>query len=95
MIGGIGVSPANYGPLPASGIMFKRPCWIITNDCMNVNANRTSTNVYADIFEKVQVGQHITLYVTPSGNLSLAVGSTILDDILTGLPHHIYPIFDL
>lgn len=95
MIGGIGMTPSSYGVFPTSGIMLKRPCWIITNDCMNVNTIKTTTTAYAEIFEKIQVGQHITMTLTHSGTLSLAIGSTILDDLLTGLPHHIYPIFDL
>lgn len=95
MIGCLGVTPSGYGQLPASGIMLKRPCWLVTNDCMNVNGSKTMTTAYTEIFEGLQAGQCVTMTLTHSGTLSLTIGATVLDDLLTGLPHHVYPLFDL
>lgn len=95
MIGGIGVSPTTYGALPTSGILLKKPCWIITNDFINVNGIKTPTTAYAEAMEKIQVGQVVTMSLTHSGTLGVTIGATVLDDLLTGVPHHIYPVFDL
>lgn len=95
MIGGIGVSSNNYGTLPTSAILLKKPCWIITNDYLNINGVKTPSTVYAEAMEKIQVGQVVTMTLTHSGTLGITIGSTVLDDLLTGLPHHVYPVFDL
>lgn len=37
----------------------------------------------------------ITMTLTHSGNLIITVGQKTLDDLMVGLPQHVYPIFDL
>ncbi|XP_058464925.1 neuralized-like protein 4 [Malaya genurostris] len=94
-VGALGVCPATHQfPFPTSAILFRRPCWIATHDYININGNKTQSK-YAEIFEQIQVGTVITLTLTQAGNLGIAFGQTQLDDLATGLPHHIYPIFDI
>lgn len=94
MIGGIGASATGYGSLPSSAILFKKPCWIITNDFININGIKSASN-YGEALEKIQCGQIITITLTHSGTLGITIGQFVLDDVLTGLPNHIYPVFDL
>uniref|UniRef100_A0A336MFI2 CSON000929 protein n=1 Tax=Culicoides sonorensis TaxID=179676 RepID=A0A336MFI2_CULSO len=95
MIGGIGENPNNLGTsLPSSAILLKKPCWIITNDYLNINEIRTPST-YGIALEKIQVGQSVTMSLSHSGCLSITIGMTVLEDIITGVPHHIYPIIDL
>lgn len=44
---------------------------------------------------KIQKDTIITLTLTHSGSLTLQIGEKYMEEIATGLPHHIYPIFDL
>lgn len=37
----------------------------------------------------------ITMTLTHAGTLSFQVGDKCIDDITTGMPSHIYPVFDL
>lgn len=95
MIGGIGENPNTHAlVLPSSAILLKKPCWIITNDYLNLNEIKTPSN-YGAAMEKIQSGQTITMSLSHSGSLSIMIGMTLLEDIITGLPHHIYPVFDL
>lgn len=95
MIGGIGENPTTHATvLPSSAILLKKPCWIITHDYLNLNEIKSSSN-YGAAMEKIQSGQTITMSLSHSGCLSIMIGMTVLEDIITGLPHHIYPIFDL
>ncbi|XP_055614454.1 neuralized-like protein 4 [Uranotaenia lowii] len=94
-VGALGVCPSiHHFPFPTSAILFRRPCWIATHDYININGNKTQSS-YAEIFEQVQVGTIITLTLTHSGNLGITFGQTQLDDLAIGLPHHIFPVFDI
>ncbi|XP_029731807.1 neuralized-like protein 4 [Aedes albopictus] len=94
-VGALGVCPGTHQfPFPTSAILFRRPCWIATHDYININGNKTQSK-YAEIFEQIQVGTIITMTLTHAGNLSIAFGQTQLDDLAAGLPHHIYPVFDV
>ncbi|XP_055530628.1 neuralized-like protein 4 [Wyeomyia smithii] len=94
-VGALGVCPSTHQfPFPTSAILFRRPCWIATHDYININGNKTQSN-YAEIFEQIQVGTIITLTLTHAGNLGIAFGQTQLDDLASGLPHHVYPVFDV
>ncbi|XP_021710661.1 neuralized-like protein 4 [Aedes aegypti] len=94
-VGALGVCPGTHQfPFPTSAILFRRPCWIATHDYININGNKTQSK-YAEIFEQIQVGTIITMTLNHAGNLSIAFGQTQLDDLAVGLPHHIYPVFDV
>ncbi|XP_062535217.1 neuralized-like protein 4 [Armigeres subalbatus] len=94
-VGALGVCPGTHQfPFPTSAILFRRPCWIATHDYININGNKTQSK-YAEIFDQIQVGTVITLTLTHAGNLSITFGQTQLDDLAVGLPHHIYPVFDV
>ncbi|XP_055625831.1 neuralized-like protein 4 [Toxorhynchites rutilus septentrionalis] len=94
-VGVLGVCPGTHQfPFPTSAILFRRPCWIATHDYININGNKTQSK-YAEIFEQIQVGTVITLTLSHAGNLGITFGQTQLDDLAIGLPHHVYPVFDL
>lgn len=93
LLGVVGVPPSNL-TFPSSSMLLKRPCWIITNDYTNINGSKTQSKC-GEILNSVQKDTIITMALSYSGNLSLTVGQTTLNDIASGLPHHLYPIFDL
>lgn len=96
VLGAVGASPNSINQLPASALNLKRPCWIVTNDFININGSKTSGSKYAELLTQIQNGIIITLTHTITGALSLTIGNTILEDIATsGIQNHVYPVFDL
>ncbi|XP_037052050.1 neuralized-like protein 4 isoform X2 [Bradysia coprophila] len=93
LLGVIGVTPNNF-IFPSSAILLKRPCWIVTHDYTNINGNKNQTK-YGELLNSIQKDTVITISFSFSGNLSVTVGQKTLDDLASGLPHHVYPIFDL
>ncbi len=93
LLGVIGVSPNNF-TFPSSAILLKRPCWIVTHDYTNINGNKNQSK-YAEVLNSIQKDTVITMSLSYSGNLSITVGQQTLDDFASGLPHHVYPIFDV
>jgi neuralized-like protein 4 len=67
---------------------------VVTHDYINLNGVKTQSK-YGDILENIQPGTIITMALTQTGSLSLTVGATTLEDLATGLPNHVYPVFDL
>lgn len=49
----------------------------------------------ADCLLTIQKDTIITMTLTHAGTLSFQVGDKNIDDIATGMPSHVYPIFDL
>lgn len=94
-IGAIGVAPhhINFNAL-SSSLLLKRPCWIVTHDYVNVNGHKTRSN-YGEVLDRIQRGTIVTMMLTHSGNLVLMVDKTNLEVFATGLPNHVYPVFDL
>uniref|UniRef100_A0A182N2Z3 NHR domain-containing protein n=1 Tax=Anopheles dirus TaxID=7168 RepID=A0A182N2Z3_9DIPT len=88
-----GASPAQF-PFPTSAILFRRPCWIVTHDYVNINGTKTQSR-YGELLDAIQPGTIITLTLTHAGSLVIACGATQLEELATGLPHHVYPVFDL
>lgn len=80
--------------LPSSAILLRRPCWIITHDYVNINGSRMHSNLGEPLL-KIKRGTIIVLTLTHSGTLTLQIGEKYVEEIATGLPHHIHPIFDL
>uniref|UniRef100_A0A182YBM6 NHR domain-containing protein n=1 Tax=Anopheles stephensi TaxID=30069 RepID=A0A182YBM6_ANOST len=88
-----GASPAQF-PFPTSAILFRRPCWIVTHDYVNINGTKTQSR-YGELLDAIQPGTIITLTLTHAGSLLITCGQTQLEELATGLPHHVYPVFDL
>ncbi|XP_061511101.1 neuralized-like protein 4 [Anopheles gambiae] len=88
-----GASPAQF-PFPTSAILFRRPCWIVTHDYVNINGTKTQSR-YGELLDAIQPGTIITLTLTHAGSLVITCGQTQLEELATGLPHHVYPVFDL
>uniref|UniRef100_A0A182QPD3 NHR domain-containing protein n=1 Tax=Anopheles farauti TaxID=69004 RepID=A0A182QPD3_9DIPT len=88
-----GASPAQF-PFPSSAILFRRPCWIVTHDYVNINGTKTQSR-YGELLDVIQPGTIITLTLTHAGSLVITCGQTQLEELATGLPHHVYPVFDL
>uniref|UniRef100_A0A182JQY2 NHR domain-containing protein n=1 Tax=Anopheles christyi TaxID=43041 RepID=A0A182JQY2_9DIPT len=88
-----GASPAQF-PFPTSAILFRRPCWIVTHDYVNINGTKTQSR-YGELLDSIQPGTIITLTLTHAGSLVITCGQTQLEELATGLPHHVYPVFDL
>ncbi|GAB0091056.1 neuralized E3 ubiquitin protein ligase 4 [Sergentomyia squamirostris] len=94
LVGVIGTCPtSNLLQLPASAINMKKPCWIYAEDYVNINENQRQSNCAA-VLADVQKGSVITL-LNHAGSLILMVNSVILEELATGLPHHVYPVFDI
>ncbi|XP_050092092.1 neuralized-like protein 4 [Anopheles aquasalis] len=95
-VGALGVAPVTgqQFPFPTSAILFRRPCWIATHDYVNINGTKTQSR-YAEILDSIVPGTVITLTLTHAGSLLIGCGSTQLEELATGLPHHVYPVFDL
>lgn len=49
----------------------------------------------AECLLSVQKDTVVTMTLTQAGTLSFQVGDRHIDDIATGMPSHIYPVFDL
>lgn len=94
LLGVIGTPSTNVPSFPSSAILLKRPCWIITHDYTNINGNKNQSK-YGEILNSIQKDTVITMSLSFSGNLSITVGQTTLDDFACGLPQHVYPVFDL
>ncbi|XP_053680569.1 neuralized-like protein 4 [Anopheles nili] len=96
-VGALGVAPgtasAQY-PFPTSAILFRRPCWIVTHDYVNINGTKTQSR-YGELLDAIQPGTIITLTLTHAGSLVVTCGQTQLEELASGLPHHVYPVFDL
>ncbi|EAA00340.4 AGAP011965-PA, partial [Anopheles gambiae str. PEST] len=88
-----GASPSQF-PFPTSAILFRRPCWIVTHDYVNINGTKTQSR-YGELLDAIQPGTIITLTLTHAGSLVITCGQTQLEELATGLPHHVYPVFDL
>lgn len=94
-LGALGNSPtSSHFPFPTSAILFRRPCWIATHDYININGSKIQSK-YGEILEQIEVGTIITMTLTHSGSLLISMGQNNLEELATGLPHHVYPVFDL
>lgn len=93
ILGVVGIAPSTIH-FPSSAILLRRPCWICTHDYVNLNGIKNQSK-YADLLDDIAVDTIITLTLTYSGSLTLTVGHKQLDEFATGLPHHVYPVFDL
>ncbi|XP_055706492.1 neuralized-like protein 4 isoform X2 [Phlebotomus papatasi] len=94
LVGVVGVCPtSSHLQIPQSAINMKRPCWIFAEDYVNINENKMQSS-YAAVLENIQRGSVITL-LNHAGSLILMVNSTTLEELATGLPHHVYPVFDI
>lgn len=87
-------SHLNSIQLPSSAILLRRPCWIITQDYININGSKNQSKL-ADALLKIQKDTIITLTLTLSGSLTLQIGEKFLEEIANGLPSYVYAIFDL
>lgn len=94
ILGAIGTPPGTAAPFPTSAILLRRPCWIVTNDYLNINGSKNQSK-FAEILDEIQKDTIITMTLTYSGSLTLTVGQKCLEEFATGLPHHVYPVFDL
>lgn len=94
-IGALGTCPhISNMQLPTSIVLCKRPCWVVTNDYININGSKIQSK-YGEALEDIHPGTVITLSLSHSGSLSIIVGQNSLEELAAGLPNHIYPIFDL
>ena len=89
----VGVTP-NSMTFPTSAILFRRPCWIATHDYVNINGSKYQSK-YAEILDDLKQDTTITMTHTYSGSLTISIGQHNLEELGSGLPHHVYPIFDL
>ncbi|KRG06622.1 neuralized-like protein 4 isoform X2 [Drosophila mojavensis] len=80
--------------VPISLLNCKRSCWLATHDYINING-QVMVSKYGEALDSIQVGTVITLSLTHAGLLIIMVGSTNLEDLASGLPGHVYPIFDI
>lgn len=68
-IGALGMSLNNSNlPLPSSAIDFRRPCWIVTNDYINISGRQMQSK-HGEILEQIEAGCNIILTLTHSGSL--------------------------
>ncbi|XP_017068306.1 neuralized-like protein 4 isoform X2 [Drosophila eugracilis] len=91
---GLGVLSASPQTAPISLLDLKKSCWLATHDYVNING-QVMASKYGDALEQIQVGTVITLTLTHAGMLIIMVGSTNLEDLASGLPNHVYPVFDV
>lgn len=66
----------------------------MTHDYLNINGSRNQSKV-AELLDEIQRGTVITLTLTYAGALTLTIGQKTLEEFATGLPHHVWPVFDL
>lgn len=92
-IGAVG-SQLNSAHLPSTAISLRRLCWIFTHDYININGCKMQSRI-AECLLKIQKDTVLTLSLSHTGTLSLQMGDRLIEDIATGLPHHIYPLIDL
>ncbi|XP_030373282.1 neuralized-like protein 4 [Scaptodrosophila lebanonensis] len=85
---------ASANIVPISLLNCKRNCWLATHDFININGQVVASK-YGEMLEQIQVGTVITLTLTHAGMLVIMVGSTNLEDLGSGLPSHVYPVFDV
>lgn len=97
--------------LPSSAILLRRPCWIITHDYINVNGSKMQTKLSEPLLRiQKDTIITLTLTHSGSLQLSISnrkntttynsnemqqTTDKFVEEIATGLPHHVYPIFDL
>lgn len=93
ILGAVG-SHLGSSHLPSSAILLRRPCWIFTHDYININGSKMQSKV-AECLLKIQKDTIITLGLTNSGCLTLQMGEKCIEELAAGLPHHVYPVFDL
>lgn len=93
ILGVVAISPSTIH-FPSSAILLRRPCWIATHDYVNVNGTKYQSK-YAEILDEIRQDTVITMTLTYSGSLCIQVGQKNLEEFATGLPHHVYPVFDL
>lgn len=79
---------------PSSAILVNKPCWIFTHDHININGCRTYSKI-AEFLIKIQKETIVTMSFSHSGSLTIQSGDHIVERIATGLPHQVYPVFDL
>ncbi|KAH8378831.1 hypothetical protein KR009_001688 [Drosophila setifemur] len=91
---GLGVLSVCPQTAPISLLDCKRSCWLATHDYVNING-QVMASKYGDALDQIQVGAVITLTLTHAGMLVIMVGSTNLEDLGSGLPNHVYPVFDV
>ncbi|XP_017034187.1 neuralized-like protein 4 [Drosophila kikkawai] len=91
---GLGVLSSTPQSVPVSLLDFKRGCWLATHDYVNVNG-QVMASKYGEALDQIQMGTVITLTLTHAGMLIIMVGSTNLEDLASGLPNHVYPVFDV
>lgn len=73
-IGALGMSLNNTNfPLPSCAIDFRRSCWIVTNDYININGRQMQSK-FGEVLEQIEAGCNVTLTFTHTGNL----GNTFL-----------------
>ncbi|XP_037940596.1 neuralized-like protein 4 isoform X2 [Teleopsis dalmanni] len=89
-LGVIGIPLKHYNLIPTSILQFKRPCWLVTHDVININGQKL-TSKYGEVLELLKPGIIITMTLTHAGVL----GNTNLEDLAICLPNNVYPIFDL
>ncbi|XP_062133329.1 neuralized-like protein 4 [Drosophila sulfurigaster albostrigata] len=80
--------------IPISLLNCKRSCWLATHDYINING-QVMASKYGEVLDQIQLGTVITMTLTHAGMLVIMVGSTNLEDLASGLPGHVYPIFDI
>lgn len=78
----------------SSAILLRRPCWIATHDYLNINGSKVQSKV-AEFLVKIQKETIITVTLTHAGCLTIQMGDSPIEEIASGLPHHVYPVFDL
>lgn len=92
-MGAIGSYP-NNPHFPTSAILLRRPCWIVTHDLININGSRVPSKA-AECLMSIQKDTVITITLSHTGSLSLQVGEKFANDIVSGIPNLVYPLFDL
>lgn len=75
-------------------MLLRRPCWTVTHDYLNINGSRNQSKL-AELLDEIQRDTVITMTLTYAGALTLQVGQKCLEEFATGLPHHVWPVFDL
>uniref|UniRef100_A0A1A9VHQ9 NHR domain-containing protein n=1 Tax=Glossina austeni TaxID=7395 RepID=A0A1A9VHQ9_GLOAU len=96
-LGVVSISPSqltNALTLSSSIVNSKRPCWVAVDDAININGQIIPSK-YGEALENIQAGTVITMTLTHAGVLIITIGSNNLQDLATGLPNHVYPVFDL
>lgn len=93
ILGLVGNNP-NTPHFPSSAILLRRPCWIVTQDYLNMNGNKIQSKL-GESLSRIQAGTIITMILNHSGSLLIKIGEKCLEEIPTGHSNHLYPVFDL